>query len=221
MHAHHLPCPRPSPRAEHIDLQLELTLLDSLRLSSQLARSARTPALRRLVVAARLRRVLDRLRPPAPTLAPWPGALGADARACHRTLLEAILRPLVSRDPGAHPEAHTRLAMATQLSQVAPDARGAWRRLAEHVPRAPASLRAALDTAIADLLEVEVRAWQAAAQDCLPDVNLGRLSPAERRCLWQDAQASQHAAAPRLWMWMTLISQQPGRTPPPEPIPFS
>lgn len=224
MHAHAHRLAR-SPRAR-VNLQQELTLVEALTLSPQLARSASTPTLRRLIARSRIARLRPLLGEPAPSAQqplPMHAAFEADARKS--ALLEATLLPLVGPRPSEHPELHSRLVLATRLSQVDVCLRGGWRRLEALAEQAPPSLRQVWRSALWDVLEIEARAWREQAAELLPEPSLDGLSRAQRHHLWVQAHAQQHPAAPRLWMWMTLLATLDDRKarsrPVLAPIPFA
>lgn len=224
MHAHTNAVARPRRRAQ-VDLQLELTLLDGLTLSPEIARSASTPTLRRLIARSRIGRLRLLLGEPAPSAQlslPMRAALAADARKA--ALLEATLLPLVGTRPADHPELHSRLRLATQLSQLDLCLRGGWRRLEQLALTTPPALRGVWNAALWDVLAIEATAWREQAAELLPGQVLEPLTRTQRHNLWVQAHAQHHPAAPRLWMWMTLLAtlddrkarSQPVRA----PIPF-
>ncbi|MFT4974197.1 MAG: hypothetical protein ACI8S6_000079 [Myxococcota bacterium] len=195
-----------------VDLQLELTLLRALQLAPRVACSAVTPTLRRLVARSRIEEACALLGEPTTTAhTPLPAAAAAAGRARQRALLESTLLPLVSTSPATHPELHARLHLAIQLAQLDSGVRGAWRDLERLVVSTPVTLRTAWQAAVCDMIDIETAAWQELAEAQLPDQPIADLTGAQRLKLWQQAQAQHHPAAPRLWMWMTLLSTRAER----------
>ena len=191
----------------HRHLRVFAELIEGLRLDPEIAQSASTPALRRLIARSRIGRLRPLLGEPGPSAQlplPMHAAFTADARKA--ALMEATLLPLVSTDPAAHPELHDRLRLATRLARLDLCARGGWRRLEQLAATAPPSLRTVWIAVLWDVLTIEANAWRDQAAELLPDQELDRLGQAQRHHLWAQAHAQKHPAAPRLWMWMTLLA---------------